>query len=115
MTRLQSVKYYHWEKAFNSGGLFNPADRQNEIPWMEDEGGQLQPRNKVHFCLKQRKQLAIKEPMERCTRSPSSLSLKQNLIMFEMIDVTGSEVRGPATVSHRNHYSWFIKDPLKNL
>lgn len=53
--------------------------------------------------------------MERCTRSPSSLSLKQNLIMFEMIDVTRSEVRGPATISHRNHYSWLIKDPLKNL
>lgn len=53
--------------------------------------------------------------MERCTRSPSSLSLKQNLIMFEMIDVTRSEVRGPATISHRNHYSWLIKDPLKKL
>jgi len=49
VTRLPSVQYCLWEKAFNSGGLFNPVDRQNEIQWMEDEGGQIQPRNKVNF------------------------------------------------------------------
>lgn len=49
MTWLQSLKYYHWEKAFNSGGLFNPVDRQNETQWMEDEGEQTQSRNRVLF------------------------------------------------------------------
>jgi len=49
---LQPAKYYHWEKAFNCGGLLNSLDKQYEIQWMQAEDGQMQSTNKVYFCLK---------------------------------------------------------------
>lgn len=61
---LQPAKYYHWEKAFNCGGLLNSLDKQYEIQWMQAEDRQMQSTNKVYFCLKQWKQLAIKRTYE---------------------------------------------------
>lgn len=67
--------------------------------------------------LKQWKQLAIKELTERCTRSPNSLSLKQNLVMFEIIGVTGSEMRKTWQnfTPQRNPEHCFIEELLKEI
>lgn len=99
MTPLQSAKYYHWEKAFNGGGLFNSLDKQNEIQWIEAEDGQMQSRNKAYFCLKRRKKLAIKRTYKEMHQVSQFLSLKQNLVMLEMTCINGSEIQAPATVS----------------
>lgn len=67
--------------------------------------------------LKERKQLAIKELTERCTSSPNSWSLKQNLAMFEIVSVTGSEMREAWQnfTPQRNQERCFIIELLKEI
>lgn len=67
--------------------------------------------------FKKWKQLAIKELTERCTSSLNSWSLKQNLVMFEILSVTGSEMREAWQnfTPQRNQECCFLKKLLNEI